>query len=174
MIMMTTHFTGKVPFTHVYIHGIMRDHEGKKCPSPKGNLLDPIQTTASFCPSWRKRHHRFAPPGKSPQIAKNREKLFPMASRPFGADACLFTFASSPARAAQSTFDFKRCEGYRNFCNKRCERHPLCDDERGRQRLRPGRNPAGLNTGGSTNGSSAACNNAETSVTTALDSYHAF
>ena len=51
------------------------------------------------------------------------------------------------------------------------ERHPLCDDERGRQRLRPGRNPAfGIQLCG-TNGSSAACNNAETSVTTALDSY---
>ncbi len=39
MIMMTTHFTSKVPFKDVYIHGIVRDHEGKKCPNPKATSL---------------------------------------------------------------------------------------------------------------------------------------
>ena len=126
MIMMTMHFikdeNGKpqVPFKQVYVTGLIRDENGDKMSKSKGNVIDPLDMIDGIALDdlLEKRTGNMMQPQLAAKITKLTQKEFPAGIEAHGTDALRFTLTALASTGRDVSWDMKRLDGYRNFCNK--------------------------------------------------------
>ncbi|HEY5610468.1 MAG TPA: valine--tRNA ligase, partial [Thermoanaerobaculia bacterium] len=72
MIMMGLRFTGKAPFSQVFLNGLVRDEHGQKMSKSKGNVIDPLEVVEEFGADAVRFTLAILATGRDIPLAKNR------------------------------------------------------------------------------------------------------
>ncbi|CCU79005.1 Valyl-tRNA synthetase [Blumeria hordei DH14] len=120
MIMFSLKMTGKVPFSEVYCHSLIRDSEGRKMSKSLGNVIDPQDVIEGILLEnlHKKLSQGNLAPGEVEKATNYQKTAFPDGIPQCGTDALRFALVSYTTGGGDIAFDIKVIHGYRKFCNK--------------------------------------------------------
>jgi len=122
MVFFSQKLTGKLPFTDVYLHAMVRDAHGRKMSKSLGNVIDPLDVIygISIEDLFKQLENSNLDP-KEHGVAKaqqGQKEDYPNGIPECGTDALRFALCQYTAQGRDINLDVKRVQGYRFFCNK--------------------------------------------------------
>ena len=120
MVMLGLKLTGKIPFSNVFCHAMVRDAHGRKMSKSLGNVIDPLDVISGI--SLEELQARLLIGNLDPREVKKaqqgQKQDFPNGIPECGADALRFTLLAYTSSGRDINLDILRVDGYRKFCNK--------------------------------------------------------
>ncbi|KAF2105180.1 hypothetical protein BDV96DRAFT_680072 [Lophiotrema nucula] len=120
MVMLYLKLTGKIPFSEVYCHSLVRDTFGRKMSKSLGSVIDPIDVMESITLEQlnAKLYEGNLDPKEVAKATQFQQAAFPQGIPECGADALRFSLIQYTASGEDINFDIKVTHAYRRFCNK--------------------------------------------------------
>lgn len=120
MVMLGIKITGKIPFTEVFCHSLVRDSEGRKMSKSLGNVIDPLDIITGT--PLQNLHDKLLIGNLDQKevvmATKYQMTAFPEGIPQCGGDAMHFAFCAYTTGGRDINMDIKVVHGYRKFCNK--------------------------------------------------------
>lgn len=120
MVMLGFELLGKLPFSEVYLHAMIRDKYGRKMSKSLGNVIDPLDVINGIqLEDLHKQLYDGNLDAREVEKAKQGQKAdFPQGIPECGTDALRFALCAYTAQGRDINLDVLRVQGYRFFCNK--------------------------------------------------------
>ena len=120
MVMLGIYLTGKMPFSEVYCHAMIRDAHGRKMSKSLGNVIDFLDVIEGATLETLHAQLRAGNLDEREVVKAEagQKKDFPKGIPQCGADGLRFALANYSGGGRDINLEILRVEGYRKFCNK--------------------------------------------------------
>ena len=120
MVMMSLKLTGKIPFSEVFCHAMVRDAHGRKMSKSLGNTINPTDVIngISLADLQKRLEEGNLDPREVEKAKAGQAKDYPNGIPECGTDALRFTLLAYSSFSRDINLDVSRIDGYRKFCNK--------------------------------------------------------